>query len=663
MGNRSTAQQTLTARHGSTRRKRIRGQRMSMREQLVAPLARLWWLLLLIAAAAGVLGYVVSGIRPPVYQASTTILFPDAGAGLKADDVERALTSRAALAVSLPNLERVTQAVPGTTTAGLAKDVTVTPDPVAFGLRVAVRSGSATQAAQIADAVVTSFGDGEKAAADAAAKEVQTTYDARLAEIDRQITDAQAKLRAPGTNTAASNQLQQLQAERVRLAAEEADAVTEAQKTAFGIADIGATAVPSSPASPRPVQDGIVTALVALFITAGILLERNRRAWGDVVDSVELSQAMGVPLLGEISTNPNSTSGGAAALGLAVSRLRIAAGKDGGVFLLAPVVEGADGARAAHLLAEASSRTRWWPVALLHRALTFGGGWSGQGPDGAPAQLAPGTVVPVPYGSIESAEKTLTDLRSRGALVVVEGPPARRGGDSSRLALAADGVIVVVADDQPVEAALDVIDILSMLPTPILGYVWVSTSGALTQSLPVIAPDGPPMPKAKRGRGSEPASVDVTGFVDEPVRQPQPAGFPVAAEPRREEQAAGPAWPGTVPPAGAPSIPLATPQRPDQRVDPRVDPRLEHRPEQPMAPAQVPSPVASPAGSPAASPADGPWSAERGVSARQESPATSWRFGLKAVPTPPFLVKPSAYRGEPNGTAPDGENGQRGRGE
>ncbi len=656
MGTRSTAQQTLTPRHGSTTRKRLRGRPTSLRETLVAPLVRLWWLLALVAAAAGVVGYVVSGLRPPVYTATTTILFSDAGSGLRADDVERALSSRAQIAVSLPNLERVTATVPGTTTTALLQAVTVTPEPTAFGLRVVVTSASPVQAARVADAVVESFVVGEQSQAEAAANEVDETYDQRLADLDRQIKAQTLKVRPDAPNGVAANQLEQLQAERLRLVSEATDAVATAKESALDVADTGRTPVPVEPTSPRPVQDGIITALVALLVTAGILLERNRRAWGEVVDAVELSQAMGIPLLGEISTSASSQSGGAAALGLAVSRLRIAGGTDGGVFLLAPVVEGADGARAAHLLAEAASRTRWWPVALMHRALTFGGGWNGQ--DRGPGPLQPGSVVPVPYGSIESAESAITELRSRGALVVVEGPPARRGGDSSRLALAADGIIIVVADDQPVEAALDVAEILSMLPTPILGYVWMSTGGALTTSLPIIAPEQEAAAKAAVQKAAvQKAAVQKAAM--------QKAAVQKSAEQKKAKGRKGRPARDDAPPVqdgrgrgllpgltGALNLDLA----PDDTADaaPTGPPSVPLG--VPAAPRGAAAPVGAPARAPAAHPVGGPADLAWVSGAAPDGPVADTggpRYAApRTVSPPPFVVKPPAPQGGPERGAP-----------
>jgi len=165
-----------------------------------------------------------------------------------------------------------------------------------------------------------------------------------------------------------------------------------------------------------------------------------------------------------------------------VSRLRIAAGTDGGVFVLTSTVEGVDATRAAHLLAEAAARTSWWPVALLQRTLAFGGAWgpplAGSSEDVSLGSLERGRVAPLPYGPVETAETLLVKLRDQGALVIVDGPPAQRHGDASRLVLAADAVVLVVADDQPIEAALEALEILSLLTTPVLGYIRVSTAQA-----------------------------------------------------------------------------------------------------------------------------------------------------------------------------------------
>ncbi len=453
---------------------------MSLRETLVAPLLRLSWVIVLVAAAAAVAGYLASGLRAPVYTASTTMLFKDAGVGLRADGIERVLASRAQFAVSVPALERVVATVPGTRQADLVTKVTVTPDPDAFGLRVVAKAPTARRAADIADAVVASYVDGQATQAEQSAQALRSGYERRLADLDRKIAAAQTRLQQ-GEDRVATIQLGQFLAERLRLDSEAGTAVAAALAAGADVADTGKATVPPAPTSPRPVQDGIISSLAAALLAAGFLLERNRRAWGNVLDSADLSHVLSIPLLGEIASEPDQSLGSTSALGLAVSRLRIAAGTDGGVFVLTSTVEGVDATRAAHLLAEAAARTAWWPVALLQRTLAFGGAWgpplAGSSEDSL-GSLERGRVAPLPYGPVETAETLLVKLRDRGALVIVDGPPAQRHGDASRLVLAADAVVLVVADDQPIEAALEALEILSLLTTPVLGYIRVSTAQA-----------------------------------------------------------------------------------------------------------------------------------------------------------------------------------------
>lgn len=122
-------------------------------ESLMSALRPWWWLLALVALAGAVAGYTAATLRPPVYEASTTVLV---GPVLGEVDAQRAATEATAtyaeLATSDPALEEVGAAV-GLSASALREAVTVTPNSETRLIDIRARSTSVVQTVQVADAI------------------------------------------------------------------------------------------------------------------------------------------------------------------------------------------------------------------------------------------------------------------------------------------------------------------------------------------------------------------------------------------------------------------------------------------------------------------------------------------------------------------------------
>jgi len=422
-------------------------------------------LLLAVAVSGGLVGYAGSAVRDPVYSASATILLQDPSvdgdnaAGLRADEAELWITSRAQLATSSRTLDRAAKALGGGTTADeLRQDVTTEALVDRFTLTVSARAADPAVAAERANAIVVAYREMESEDAADAAAEAENQYQERLEGISASIDDASATLASKPTDRLAATLLTANVEERLRLESAAAERIADARRRASSVRDVTMATASSKPSNPLPWQDAAITALVALLLASAVVLFRGRERRYELSRPEQVTEILGAPLLVELSrgelNRDEPSPATSAALGFIAAKLRVMVGHRGGVIVIAGTAERPTAGVVASQLASQARRSTWSQVALLRS-------------NGAGDQL-------------DQAETMPARVRLTNELVVIEGPPLRRRGDFATTVMGADGMIVVFEEGDPLEHVRSATDILTMLQIPLVGHVFVrSTSGSL----------------------------------------------------------------------------------------------------------------------------------------------------------------------------------------
>jgi capsular exopolysaccharide synthesis family protein len=246
-------------------------------------LRRSWLLILLIVVPLTGAVFLVSLALPKSYRATAKIVVESANDPLEtrdAESVERRLATIQVLLTTRQTLRRAARTFKGVTAATLADKVDASVDPTANIISVQATHGNALGAAQIANAVATSF----------------LTTEGRAEQ--RRINRARATL---------NRALGELKGVRGLQAQEERAAIRERLTDLnFGAASAGseltlaeAARPPSEAYSPRPVRNAIFAFFAAAFIAALVVLARAQLK-PRLTGSRELSRLLDLPVLVEI---------------------------------------------------------------------------------------------------------------------------------------------------------------------------------------------------------------------------------------------------------------------------------------------------------------------------------------------------------------------------
>lgn len=246
-------------------------------------LRRSWLLILLIVVPLTGAVFLVSLALPKTYQATAKIVVEsgaDPLATRDAESVERRLATIQVLLTTRQNLRRAARTFEGVTAATLADKVDASVDPTANIVSVQSTHGNALGAAQIANAVATSFLATEGRAEQRRINRARATLNRALAELKG---------------------VRGLQPQEERAAIRER--LTDLN---FGAASAGseltlaeAARPPSEAYSPRPVRNAIFAFFAAAFIAALVVLARAQLK-PRLTGSRELSRLLDLPVLVEI---------------------------------------------------------------------------------------------------------------------------------------------------------------------------------------------------------------------------------------------------------------------------------------------------------------------------------------------------------------------------
>jgi polysaccharide biosynthesis transport protein len=283
------------------------------------------WLVLIIAVAAGVAGFLYSTGRPRIYLGSTILHLSYAEGGADAPrDPERRLRDEAQRVISRPVLERAASRLPKATIGmdDLIANVRAQPSQDLDIVSVEFFNSSPVVAAQVANEVAKAYqevvAENRQANADsrvAALGKQRQTVAAKLAGLDQRI--AQSRLDAQKAAVPAGPSLEQRLAADAGFQALQADhSITQSQLQAIdgrieqiavdtaasgSAVDLVEPAVPSStPVRPQPKRDALLAAVLGLLAASAFVWWRSYRHQ-TVQVSTQPAGLVGMPLLAEIS--------------------------------------------------------------------------------------------------------------------------------------------------------------------------------------------------------------------------------------------------------------------------------------------------------------------------------------------------------------------------
>jgi capsular exopolysaccharide synthesis family protein len=225
----------------------------------------------------------VSLLLPETYRATAKIVIEGASDPLQTSDVEsveRRLATIDALLTTRETLRRAARRVPGKTVATLDESVSSSVDPSANIINVTATDDTAPGAARIANAVATTFVNGQR-----------RVERRRLNRARAELLRALAPLEGRRGEQAAT--------ERAAIRERLTDLNVSAAGTGTEMAVAEAARPPEAAYSPRPVRNAVFGFFAAAFIATLLVLARAQLK-PRVSGSRELSRLLELPLLAEV---------------------------------------------------------------------------------------------------------------------------------------------------------------------------------------------------------------------------------------------------------------------------------------------------------------------------------------------------------------------------
>lgn len=282
---------------------------------------RIWFVLEAVIVVAVVAG-VVSSLRPAQYRSATRIyLQPDSPAEqlnpgqLAFRDPARFVQAQIDIMSSEAVAREAGRAVGGLTAKDIERRVSVRSSPQSDVLEISATDTDRERARRIADAVVSSYIENRRRSAVAGLERAAKDLDERLAPLEAQLADFDAKIAALPAAPPGDAAGQQLLALREAIASQYETLFSRRQELAVDIslqrggAEVIAEAtLPTDPVSPRPVRDAAAGALFGGILGIGIVLLREQL--DDRLRSVdEVERALSLPILAQLPFDGGAATG------------------------------------------------------------------------------------------------------------------------------------------------------------------------------------------------------------------------------------------------------------------------------------------------------------------------------------------------------------------
>jgi capsular exopolysaccharide synthesis family protein len=475
-------------------------------------------LVVAIVAIAALAGFGLSYLQPKMYEGTTSLILSDPrNAGVLGEtrlviDPSRYVRNQAERITSTDVLARAVMLEGGRISVQVLRSrVTVSPSTNLDLITIRALDPTSEGAASLADSV-------GRAYQQAVASEVSANAEEALAELDRSRADTQTQIDVLDSRLAADPADSTAKAERDAAVAQLVALKTRAEQISVDAALYGSgvelfeeSEIPESPASPQPVRNAAVAAVLGL-LGAGAYAWWRAEHTQSAESRHDAAPVLGAPLLGEVpefgavgteGIIPTVTAVGstvAEAFQFVVTSLEFALKGAGSTVVITSADQGdgktvtalnlavaaaKDGRKV--LLVDADERvrglTRFSGVDPVPGLTDLAGGTVSLDACIRPWSVENGTVVPlITAGSslgdaagffrTVAFREAMTQIRQSADIVLVDTPPLLAVSDTSAVAGQADGIVLVVSRGTPLRHLEDVRDRLSFVGTPLLGYIF-----------------------------------------------------------------------------------------------------------------------------------------------------------------------------------------------
>lgn len=475
---------------------------------LLTAMWRRRYVIVVSAIVAFAVGYVLSSTQAPVYSATATVFLTDPSAadlfGNSRVDPERHVQQEAgrmqARAVFVRASELLTDDVGPN---GVAASVNVVSNIPVGLVSVNATAGSPQGAADIANAVVSAYeqisGEEGRDALNAAS----AVLNEQTRELQQQAERLQAELESDPDDAAAASTLEAVQAQLTALRMRLSEVATEIAIYGAGVDSVEQAVPPLAPSGPKPVRDAMAAAMLGVALASAYAYWR-----AGVKQSVQadLGGLLDAPLLAEIPRfNTNDTAKllfdaqAIEAYQFMVPSLDFALAQTGGTSVLVTSATPGEGKSLTALHLTRALATQGRRVVLVDSSLRTQELSSLLRADDQPglAELAGGaeldqavrsyrvsptvrlSLVPAghpptpPTGMLATSgcRKAIARIIDAYEMTIIDGEAMLAVADVSALAQQVAGIVLVVDAHTPHETLAQVRERLSLVPTPLLGYV------------------------------------------------------------------------------------------------------------------------------------------------------------------------------------------------
>ena len=276
---------------------------------IVASIWRHRWMVLGVTILAGLAGLFLSRAQEPVYEASTRLFLTSPGtAGVferqASVPLDRYLPQQEQRATSAPVLAAAAESLAGdgVTPRELSEQAEASTDLELVTLTITVIDGSPERAADIANAVASSYQE-------AVRTEQMARVNRAVSELERTVTAIEEQIDELAAGTNADGELPPGQAGQIGILTQRLVEVetliqqllVDARLFGSGVEFVEPAEAPSLPISPRPNRTAAISGLLAAMLASAVAYWLAGRA-RPVVSRDDPADILGVPLLGILPT-------------------------------------------------------------------------------------------------------------------------------------------------------------------------------------------------------------------------------------------------------------------------------------------------------------------------------------------------------------------------
>jgi Mrp family chromosome partitioning ATPase len=242
-------------------------------------------------------GYLLSRLLPPRFEATSTVVIADSdafnqGSGdpeRRVRQEERRLTSDRVFRLASEELGLPPEAV---------KDIVgVRTDPVAGVIEVTGSAQSGQRAAAITNAVVSAYQQANRDTAQAHLERTRAVLDEQMEDLSQRIQELDAQGQGDQAPPLIAQEREVLQSQISELSARSVDLAANVALYGSGLEQIERAAAPREPASPRPLRDAALAGIVGFFVASALAYWRAGYVESQKLDAARM---LGAPLLAEI---------------------------------------------------------------------------------------------------------------------------------------------------------------------------------------------------------------------------------------------------------------------------------------------------------------------------------------------------------------------------